>query len=574
MEAPGDQEPRIVAGRPSCWGRGGRRLRQLVPVGAWTEARELVKIGAPVFVAQLLGFLINVVSSIFCGHLGKAELDSVTLAVSVINVIGISIGTGLASVCDTLMSQTYGSRNVKRVGTILQRGILILLLFCFPCWAVFINTERILLLFGQDPEVSRLTQIYVMIFIPALPAAFIYQLQTRYLQSQAILLPQVVTGVAANVLNVIMNVIFLYTFKLGVVGSAWANTLSQNTAALLLFFYVWWKKIHKETWGGWTLDCLQEWGSFMRLAIPSMLMMCIEWWTFEIGSFLSGMISVVELGAQSIIYELATIAYLLPQGMSVAASVRVGNALGAGDAEQAKKSCITVLLCAGVFAVVFAALLASLKDVVAYIFTDDKEIVALVSKVMMIFSPFHLLDAVAATCGGVLRGAGKQKIGAIANAVGYYAIGLPIGIALMFGYKLGVMGLWSGLIVCISLQASSFLIFVLRIDWKKAADEAQVRAGLVARVDDDASNKTVALAYLTMKAEIPNGEAMSEVAHGSANQPEQQLIEAEEPPLCDVSPPVGILSGKELLFRRGLALVAAVAVLLVGVLIRLLLKNR
>ncbi|XP_077168046.1 multidrug and toxin extrusion protein 1 isoform X2 [Paroedura picta] len=565
------REPPVMALRPS---RCARRLRQLVPIGAWTEARELVRIGAPVFVAQLLGFLISVVSSIFCGHLGKAELDSVTLAVSVTNVIGISIGTGLASVCDTLMSQTYGSRNVKRVGTILQRGILILLLFCFPCWAVFINTERILLLLGQDPEVSRLTQIYVMIFIPALPAAFIYQLQTRYLQSQAILVPQVVTGVAANLLNVVLNVIFLYIFKLGVVGSAWANTLSQNAQALLLFFYVWWKKIHKETWGGWTLDCLQEWGSFMRLAIPSMLMICIEWWTFEIGSFLSGMISVVELGAQSIIYELATVAYLLPQGMSVAASVRVGNALGAGDVEQAKRSCITVLLCAGAFAVVFAALLASLKDVVAYIFTNDKEIVALVSKVMIIFSPFHLLDAMAATCGGVLRGAGKQKMGAIANAVGYYGIGLPIGIALMFGYKLGVMGLWSGLIVCISLQAVSFLVFVLRMDWKKAAEEAQVRAGLVSRFetahadDDDAVNKTVALAYLTMEAEVPNGEAVSEVGHGSINQPQEQLIEAE-----DMTPPRAGLSGKELFFRRGLALAAAVAILVVGVLIRVLLKN-
>ncbi|KAJ6657325.1 hypothetical protein lerEdw1_002692 [Lerista edwardsae] len=576
----------IVAAPPpppssSCWGRCGRSLRRLIPFGAWQEARELIKIGASVFVAQLLGFLINVVSSIFCGHLGKAELDAVILAVSVINVTGISIGTGLASVCDTLMSQTYGSKNVKRVGTILQRGILILLLFCFPCWAIFINAERILLFFRQDPEVSSL-----------IPKA-----------TEAILLPQVVTGVVANILNVIMNAVFLYAFQLGVVGSAWANTISQNMQTILLFLYVWWKKIHQETWGGWSRDCLQEWGSFIRLALPSMLMICIEWWTFEIGTFLSGIISVVELGAQSIIYELATIAYLLPQGLSVASSVRVGNALGAGDVEQAKRSCITGLLCTGAFAVLVAGLLAAVKDVVAYIFTSDKDIVTLVSKVMMIFAPFHLFDAIAATCGGVLRGAGKQKVGAIANAVGYYVIGLPIGISLMFVYKLGLMGLWTGLIVCISLQASSFLVFVLRTDWKKAAEEAQIRAGLTARMQsadtNDAVGKSSSLGnlndlglsplslslvvrhlgrllscedtvYLAMETEVPNGSTPSNSVHGTENQTALQLIPPEEPSPYVASSSGVVLSGKELLFRRGLVLVGAMAILLAGVLIRLL----
>ncbi|XP_061326277.1 multidrug and toxin extrusion protein 2-like isoform X2 [Pezoporus flaviventris] len=554
-----------------------RGARSLLPAGIRRESCELARLAGPVFVAQLLGFLISVVSSIFCGHLGKAELAAVTLAVSVINVTGISIGSGLASACDTLMSQTYGGKNLKQVGTILQRGILILLLCCFPCWALFVNTEQILLLLRQDPEVARLTQVYVMIFIPALPAAFLYQLQTRYLLSQAIILPQVLTGIAANLLNVVMNAFFLYALNLGLVGSAWANTVSQYSQAILLFLYVWWKKIYVETWGGWSKDCLLDWGSFTWLAVPSMLMMCIEWWTFEIGSFLAGLLSVVELGAQSVIYVLSSAAYMVPLGFSVAASVRVGNALGSGDVMQAKTSCVTALLCTEVFAVVVATLLGTLKDVVGYIFTNDKEIVILVSKVMIIFAPFHLFDAAAATCGGVLRGTGKQKLGAIANAVGYYTIGLPIGISLMFAAKMGVLGLWVGMIICISLQALSFSTFVMRMDWKKAAEEAQVRAGLKKQLEDvnsngTAANKTSAVGYYHISTDTDDMDTvvLPESITEGESQPEHQLTTQEEPAAVPASPEV---VWRTLIIHCMLAAATAVAVLLVGILVRLLTSN-
>nr|XP_021380660.1 multidrug and toxin extrusion protein 2 [Lonchura striata domestica] len=552
-----------------------RGARRLLPAGARHECSELARLAGPVFFAQLLVFLISVVSSIFCGHLGKAELDAVTLAVSVINVTGISIGAGLASACDTLMTQTYGSKNLKQVGTILQRGILILLLFCFPCWALFINTERILLLIQQDPEVSRLTQLYVMIFIPALPAAFLYQLLTRYLLSQEIIMPQVVTGIAANILNVAMNAFLLYALKLGMVGSAWANMVSQYTQVILLILYMWWKKIHVKTWGGWSRQCLVDWGSFIWLAVPGMVMMCIEWWTFEIGSFLAGLISVVELGAQSVIYELACVAYMVPLGISVAASVRVGNALGAGNVEQAKTSCITALLCTGVFAVVVAALLGSLRDVVGYIFTSDTEIVSLVSKVMLIFGPFHLLDATAATCGGVLRGTGRQKLGAMANAVGYYTIGFPIGISLMFAAKMGVLGLWVGMIICISVQALSFLAFVVRMDWRKAAEEAQDRAGTKEQVEDvnsngTAANKTSAVGYTSLDADTGDTTVLPESMVMGERQPEHELSTQEEPAVVPVLAPV---PWRAVILRRVLAAAAAIAVLLVGILVRLLTGN-
>ncbi|KAJ8386228.1 hypothetical protein AAFF_G00175480 [Aldrovandia affinis] len=455
-----------------------RHVRRWIPVGYKEEILHVLKLAGPVVISQLMIFMISFISTVFCGHLGKTELAGVALAIAVINVTGISIGSGLSSACDTLISQTFGSNNLKRVGIILQRGILILLLACFPCWAILINTEPILLAVRQSPEVARVSQLYVKIFMPALPAAFMYQLEARYLQNQGIIWPQVISGVAGNVLNVLINYIFLHVLELGVAGSAAANSISQYSLAVFLFIYIHWKGLHKATWGGWSKDCLQEWGSFIHLAIPSMLMLCSEWWIYEIGGFLAGLISEVELGAQSIAYQLGTIAYMFPLGFAVAASVRVGNALGAGNTAQAKLSSKVSLLCALVVSVFVAVIIGSLKDVIGYIFTNEEDIVSRVRDVMVVYASFHLFDATAGVTGGIVRGLGKQMIGALCNLVGYYIIGFPIGVSLMFAAKMGIIGMWTGLVICVVIQSSFFIILLVKLNWKKVTLEALVRAGV------------------------------------------------------------------------------------------------
>ncbi|XP_058655720.1 multidrug and toxin extrusion protein 1 isoform X5 [Onychostoma macrolepis] len=265
-----------------------RCFRSFLPVHFTREIVNLCFLALPVFLSYLFDYLIIFVSTVFCGHLGKVELDGVTLATAVISVMGIGIGYGLSAACDTLISQAFGAGNLHLVGVITQKAILILMLACLPCCAFLINTESILLLVGQSPEVARLSQLYVNIFLPGLPAAFVFIIEAKYLQNQGIIWPLVITGVVANVLNALINYIFLFVLDFGVPGSAAANTISQYSLAIILFIYIRCTGLHKDTWPGWSMDCLQEWDSFIHLAIPSMLMMCAEWWTYEIGGLLSG----------------------------------------------------------------------------------------------------------------------------------------------------------------------------------------------------------------------------------------------------------------------------------------------
>ncbi|XP_061764645.1 multidrug and toxin extrusion protein 1-like [Nerophis ophidion] len=545
-----------VSSLASCLGRVG----WCVPLSYRIELLQLFKLAGPVIISQLMVFMIGIVSTVFCGHLGKTELAAVSLSIAVVNVTGISIGTGLSMTCDTLISQTYGSGNLKRVGVILQRGILILLLACFPCWAVLIQTEPLLLAVKQSHDVARLSQLYVKITMPALPAAFMYQLQGRYLQNQGIIWPQVITGVIGNILNAVNNYIFLYPLNLGVAGSAAANTISQYVLAVVLFVYICWRGLHKATWEGWSLDCLQEWGPFVKLAIPSMLMLCLEWWMFEVGGILAGLISEAELGAQAIIYQLETVAFMFPLGLSAAASVRVGNALGAGNIEQAQLSCKVPIICAFIMACFVGASLSLCRNVIGYIFTTEEEILKRVADVVMILSFMHLADAVAGVSGGAIRGAGKQKIGAACNLVGYYIIGLPIGVSLMFAAGMGIIGFWTGLTVCVLMQSIFFIIFLYKLDWKKVAEEALLRAGVQVKVDQDMSQ----MKDLDSHAKV--GKAYDTAFSCESAEEVQNPQEFPDQHKVGITIVGDVLSLPQLLLRRGLTLFLMVVILVVGIL--------
>ncbi|XP_048468297.1 multidrug and toxin extrusion protein 1-like [Rhincodon typus] len=525
--------------------------------------------------AELMVILINILSSAFCGYLDKIELGAVSLAIAIISVLGTSVGIGLCMTCDTFISQVYGSKNLKRIGVILQRGILILLIACFPCWAFFINTKHILLAFKQSPQVANLAQLYVLISSSGLPALLLYQLELRYLHNQGITIRQLFVGFITNVFNVVIKYTFIYVLMLGVPGLAVANITSQYRQTILLFGYIRWKKLHVQTWAGWSIDCLQEWGNFLRLAIPSMLMICSEWWAYDIGTFLAGLINEVELGAQTIVLQVIFILYRIPLGFGMVTTVYVGNALGAGNPQQAVNSAKVAACCAGFTTFIIAVVLGAIKNKLAYIFTNDKDIAYLVSEIVPLCAAFYLFEAIVSVCFGILRGAGKQKLGAISNLVGYYLIGLPIGISLMFAAKCGISGLWYGMLASVIGQLVFFLIVFYRFNWNEACSEALVNAGVMKNVDTSHSASGCQTQYRSTDVDTEN-RAVNPIpdVYQSEIQTEEDRVTVTSSIVDTGVTTVGeILSTKQLIIRRGLAFLSGPLILAIGLTIHLILSK-
>ncbi|OCT94987.1 multidrug and toxin extrusion protein 2-like [Xenopus laevis] len=544
---------------PGGCGKASGRIRKLFQDNV-SELKMLLWFSGPLIITNFLDYAPMIVTAVFCGHLGKMELDAIMLANAFAAVTGMSVGMGLCGACDTLLSQLYGGKNLKLIGIVLQRAIVILSLSCFPCWALYINTKNIFVLLGQNPEVARLAELCMLVNIPALPAFCFFQLGLRYLQNQGIIWPQNLISFIALIINAIFNYILLFVLKTGVIGASVAITVGSLFECTVLYLYIWLKKIHVETWPGWTTECLKEWRVFLALGIPNMLMTGIESWAYEIAIILTGLISLAELGAQTILYQMIILIHKIPFALSMAVSIRVGTFLGAGETEQAKKSAKLSFVLTAIPTLVSLCILTGLRKPIASIFTNDKGILSLVIDVIPVCALFHVLDSPATVFIGLARGIGKPEVGAAIFALTYCLITFPIAVPLMFTAKLGMKGFWIGIIAGFVVINIYFIIYFWRANWQHIAEKAQELVGLKSAMKTEGAIFDEEMINTPDNLELKNYAALDSVSSESEQHEEAQ---SEYPTEQDKR------SQKKLIIRRALESLAVVSLLFIGLIIRL-----
>ncbi|KAL1985407.1 hypothetical protein VTN96DRAFT_7968 [Rasamsonia emersonii] len=434
----------------------------------------LLKASIPVILAYTLQNSLQTISVLIVGRLSPEHLAVAAFSYMFAMCTAWLIALGGTTALDTLASSTFtGSTNKHDLGILLQRGFVILGLFYVPVALLWACAEPVFILLGQDPDLSRQSARFLTCLIPGGLGYIYFEAMKKYLQAQEIMRPGTYVLLLTSPINAGLNYLFCYTFKIGLLGAPLATSVSYWLSFALLVLYTRFVAGH-ECWGGWTRKAFSNMGTFARLAIMGVIHVGTEWWAFEIVALAAGRLGTIPLAAQSVIMTADQVMNTIPFGVGVAASARVGNLLGARNARGAARAANTAAWLSMVLGGVVLAVLMGTRNHFAKIFNDDERVVRLVAEVLPYVALFQIADGLNGSCGGSLRGMGRQHIGAAVNIASYYCGALPLGVWLAF-HGWGLKGLWVGQCIALYLVGMLEWAIVALSDWKKEVEKAFLR---------------------------------------------------------------------------------------------------
>ncbi|KAJ6110506.1 hypothetical protein N7486_002741 [Penicillium sp. IBT 16267x] len=423
------------------------------------ESWVLLKGAVPVILAYMLQMSLQTVTVIIAGRASPLDLAVSAFSLMFAMVTGWMIALGGTTALDTLASSTFtGSKNKYDLGILLQRAFLVLGALYVPVAVIWACSDPIFRALGQDPELSYQSSRFLTCLIPGGLGYIFFEIMKKYLQAQGIMRAGTYVLMITSPLNAVLCYTFCYTLKIGILSAPLAANISYWLSFILLVLYA--KYIAGfECWGGWSRDAFKNLGIFTRLAVLGILHVGTEWWAFEIVALAAGRLGTISLASQSVIMTADQIMNTIPFGIGISISSRVGNLLGSRDAKGAMRASHLATIIACVFGAVVLAILMGTRDHFAKIFNNDPRVIALTSEVMPYVALFQIADGMNGACGGVLRGMGRQHLGAAVNIVSYYCFALPLGIWLAFQHGWGLKGLWVG--QCVALYCVGILEWIV-----------------------------------------------------------------------------------------------------------------
>lgn len=385
------------------------------------EAKVLAKYSRSLILTFLLQYSLTVASVLTVGHIGKVELGAVSLASMTANITGYAVYQGLATSLDTLCAQAYGSGRRKLVGLQLQRMVYFLFAITVPIAVIWICAEEILAAIVPEKETARLAGIYLRVLIIGAPGYAAFESGKRFVQAQGLFSANLYVLLICAPVNAFLNWLFVWKLEWGFIGAPIAVAVTDNLLPVTLFLYVYFVD-GRQCWGGFEKRALKNWGPMVKLALPGLVMVLAEFLAFEVLTLAASYLGTTYLAAQSVLSTITAITFQIPFPVSIAASTRIANLIGATLSGPARTAAKVALVAAVFIGCLNVVLLSSLRNIIPRLFTNDDDVVELVANVLPLLAAFQLFDSLAASCNGILRGLGRQEVGGYVNLFAYYVV--------------------------------------------------------------------------------------------------------------------------------------------------------
>ncbi|CAN6320826.1 unnamed protein product [Urochloa humidicola] len=432
------------------------------------EARAIGRVSVPMAVTGLVMYSRALISMLFLGRLGELALAGGSLALGFANITGYSVLSGLALGMEPICGQAFGARRGKLLALALHRTVLLLLAVSLPISLLWLtSTGHLLRLLGQDAGVADAAQTFAAYASADLLVLAVLHPLRVYLRSQNLTLPITACSLFSVLLHGPINWLLVDRLGMGVAGVALAVALTDLNLLLALLCFLAISGAHRDSWVGPTSDCFRGWPALLRLAVPTATAVCLEWWWYELMIVLSGLLPNprATVASMGILIQATSLVYVFPSSLGQGASTRVSHQLGAGRPAGARRAAGAALSVGAAVGLAAAAFMVSVRSHWGRMFTSDADILRLTAVALPIAGLCELGNCPQTAGCGVLRGSARPASGARINLASFYLVGMPVGVALAFGARLGFAGLWLGLLAAQAACAVCMARAVAATNW-------------------------------------------------------------------------------------------------------------
>ena len=417
-----------------------------------------LKLALPIMAGQVGNITVNVVDNLMVGALGVGELASVSFSVS-IYIIFLVVGMGISFALPPLVSEADGAGNPREISQFFKHSFVLNLGFAFFSLLMIELAMPHLHFLGQDPEVVDLARPYLRISAWSMIPFMIFQSLRCYSDGMSATIHPMTAIIIGNVFNILFNYMFIFgkfgAPQLGVEGAALGTLLARSLICFILLGLLFRRNrlwVHLQA-ANFRVYQKRLFKRLLSLGIPSSMQMFFEVSAFAGASLLMGSISKDAQAAHQIAINLASITFLICQGLAMAATVRVGNQLGQRNAEGVRRAGFSAIIQVVLFMFVTALIFVIARDYLPTLYIADQQVISLAATLLILAAFFQIPDGVQVAALGVLRGLQDVKRPTLITFIAYWIFGLPVSWLAAFNANLGPVGIWIGLVFGLTVSA-------------------------------------------------------------------------------------------------------------------------